>query len=236
MPTISCIGTRAPSTCHGPVMPGVRWRRLRSSPSTCTSSSTTSGRGPTRLMSPSRTLKSWQLVERGATQEGTDARHARVGGDLEHPVADFIEGTEAILLGVGADHHRPELEDPEMTPLTPHANLSEEDGPLRVEADRQRDRRDDRSHDSRPIPAAMRSNARLSRCDERESPNVRTPSIVIPSTSSNSTDEPTTSSMRGSTLTRAPAALAIRISSTTPLASVAVGAMMMRCTCRSSTS
>ena len=51
------------------------------------------------------------------------------------------------------------------------------------------------------------SNARLSVREERDRPNCRTPSTVIPSTSSNSTAEPTTSSMRGRTLTRAPARL-----------------------------
>src|SRR3954465_13316054 len=59
MITISPSGTRAePSTCHGPVMPGVRCSRLRCQPWICASSSRTSGRGPTRPISPRRTLKS----------------------------------------------------------------------------------------------------------------------------------------------------------------------------------
>ena len=70
---------------------------------------------------------------------------------------------------------------------------------------------------------ATQSKARLRRCEERDSPNGRTPIIGIPSRSSNSTAEPTTSSIRGSTLTWTPADLAIRISSTIPAASVVVG-------------
>ena len=58
----------------------------------------------------------------------------------------------------------------------------------------------------------------------------------MPSTSSNSTAEPTTSSTRGRTLTRTPIAFARRIRWITPLASVVVGAMMIRSTCSSRTS
>ena len=74
------------------------------------------------------------------------------------------------------------------------------------------------------------SKVRLRKRDEREKPKRRTPSIVIPSTLSNSTAVPTTSNIRGSTLTLTPTALAMRITSTTPLVSVVVGAMMIRCT------
>ena len=58
---------------------------------------------------------------------------------------------------------------------------------------------------------------------------------MSPSTSSTWTVEPTTSSIRGSTLTRTPMALAMRISSTTPRVSVVVGTTMMRSTCSSRT-
>ncbi len=80
------------------------------------------------------------------------------------------------------------------------------------------------------VEAALEQHARSA-----SRPNGRTAIIVMPSTSSNSTADPTTSSIRGSTLTCTPAALASRISSTTSAESVVVGAMMMRWTCSSST-
>ena len=88
---------------------------------------------------------------------------------------------------------------------------------------------------SSPSVVAPRSKRRLSIREDRERPNGRTPSTVSPSTSSNWTVEPTTSSIRGSTLTRTPIALAMRISSTTPRVSVVVGTTMMRSTCSSCT-
>ena len=51
------------------------------------------------------------------------------------------------------------------------------------------------------------SKPRFSSRDERESPNDRTPSSVVPPSSSNSTLEPTTSRMFGSTLTLRPYSL-----------------------------
>ncbi len=57
---------------------------------------------------------------------------------------------------------------------------------------------------SRMRPAPTKSNERLTAPEERVRPNRRIPSRVIPSTSSSSTDEPTTSGSRGSTLTLSP--------------------------------
>ncbi len=82
-----------------------------------------------------------------------------------------------------------------------------------------------------PSEVTTRSKARFRVREECDSPKARTPSIVIPSRSSNSTEEPTASNMRGSTLTRTPTFLAIRMSSTTPSVSVASGAMTIRWTC-----
>ena len=69
-------------------MPGVRCSRRRCQPWIWRSSSTTSGRGPTRLISPRSTLISCgSSSSDGAAQEPADARHARVGVDLEEAVA-----------------------------------------------------------------------------------------------------------------------------------------------------
>ena len=74
------------------------------------------------------------------------------------------------------------------------------------------------------------SKARLRARDERVNPNRRTPSMVRPSMWSNSTEEPTTSSIRGSTLTRTPACLATRMRSSVSGPPLAGRAMIARCT------
>ena len=76
------------------------------------------------------------------------------------------------------------------------------------------------------VPA--RSKARFTSRDERVSPKRRTPSIVRPSTWSNSTDEPTTSNRRGNTVTRTPSSFATRITSSISEASVLRGATITR--------
>ena len=88
---------------------------------------------------------------------------------------------------------------------------------------------------TRPSAEPTTSKARLTRREERESPKRRTPSIVRPSRSSNSTDEPTTSSIRGSTLTRTPSALARWIASSTRWCDPASPATITRCTSCSAT-
>ena len=64
---------------------------------------------------------------------------------------------------------------------------------------------------SRPAPAPTMSKARLTAFEEWLRPKRRIPSSVMPSTSSSSTDEPTTSGSRGSTLTRSPIAFRLRV-------------------------
>ena len=140
-----------------------------------------------------------------------------------------------MLLRLRVHDHRAELEDPELSPVAPDPDLAEEHRAPGVQPDRDRDAAAiSGPATSSPTDVATRSKPRLSMREERDSPNGRTPSIVIPSTSSNSTADPTTSSIRGSTLTCAPAAFARRINSATSADSV-VGAMMMRWMCSSST-
>jgi hypothetical protein len=62
-----------------------------------------------------------------------------------------------------------------------------------------------------------RSNMRFRTREDGDRPNPRTPSSTWPPRSSNTTDVPITSSMRGSTPTRTPHAVAIRMMSTTSL-------------------
>ena len=71
--TISVDGTRDRCSCHGPVMPGDRRWRLRSSPRICPSSSATSGRGPTRSISPLRTFRSCG----SSSSDNTRRKHPR---------------------------------------------------------------------------------------------------------------------------------------------------------------
>ena len=229
MPTISCIGTRLPRICQGPVMPGVRCRRLRSSPRTCTSSSSTSGRGPTRLISPRMTLNSCGNSSSEVRRKSLpDGRDARVVGDLEQSVAGLVERSQLVLAGVGVRDHRAKLDDLEVFPVPANSSLLEEDEPSRFDANRERDRSQNRAEKDDPSAANAESNARFRRREDRASPNHLHPNTVKPSTSSNSTAEPTTSNIRGRMLTLTPTALAARMSSTVSPASLVVGAMMIR--------
>ena len=61
------------------------------------------------------------------------------------PVADLVEVAQARPSGSSAStHHRAELEDPEVLPVAPDADLAEEDRAAGVEPDRERERREDR--------------------------------------------------------------------------------------------
>ncbi len=79
---LAASARESPSTCHGPVIPGVRCRRLRSSPSTSASSSITSGRGPTRLISPRRTLNSCGSSSSDVRAQEARRRASRAGRRL----------------------------------------------------------------------------------------------------------------------------------------------------------
>ena len=70
----------------------------------------------------------------------------------------------------------------------------------------------------------------MNRAEERVRSNRRTPITVTPCRSSNSTEEPTTSSSRGNTLTRTPTAFNVRTRFSISPASALRGAMIARCT------
>ena len=83
---------------------------------------------------------------------------------------------------------------------------------------------------SSPSEAPIRSNARLTTAEERDISKRLTPISVTPWRSSNSTEEPTTSSRRGSTLTRTPTAFKVRTRSSISPPSALVGATIARWT------
>ncbi len=167
-----------------------------------------------------------------------DARDARVVGDLEQPVAGLVERRAARPC---ARRRRPPssgtCRSRSARRRGRRGSGGRRPGPWCPGGWRARSRARIGATNSMPTEVATRSNARLSRRDERDRPKRRMPSIVIPSTSSNSTEEPTTSNIRGRTLTRTPAALATRIRlDRRRVASVVVGAMTIRCTSSSRTS
>ncbi len=84
---------------------------------------------------------------------------------------------------------------------------------------------------SRRRPAPTQSNERLTALEERLRPNRRIPSKVIPSTSSSSTDEPTTSGSRGSTLTLTPIDFRLRVVFRRSLEIAPPGATIARSIC-----
>ena len=210
--TISCSGIRAePSTCQGPVMPGVRCSRRRCQPCDLRVVLVdTSGRGPTRLISPLQHVDQLrQLVERRAAQQPPDARDARVVGDLEQAVG-LVEVQQLGLAGLGVVDHRAELEDPERARRRGRSRgWRKKTGPARVELDRERDRR----------PAAARAASRPGRRaahveraldHPRRRASGRTAgrrACAARRGRRTTTDEPTTSSSRGSTLTFTPTRL-----------------------------
>ena len=149
-----------------------------------------------------------ELVERGAAQQPPDARDARVVGDLEQalglvevhagrPCAPRRRATIERNLRIGS------------AAVAADARLAEEHRPARVEPDREGDRRPSR-RERRAAAASRRarSNARLTQPrGARAARSAARRASSGPSTWSNSTDEPTTSNSRGSTLTRTPTEL-----------------------------
>ncbi len=109
--------------------------------------------------------------------------------------------------------------------------LTEEDRPAAVELDRDRDRRSSaappRAGRARPRPG-RRPASRI--VEERVRAKRFTPITVTPCRSSNSTEEPTTSSRRGRTLTLTPTASSVRTRSSICSGSTLSGATIARCT------
>ncbi len=77
-----------------------------------------------------------QLVEARPAQQPADARHARVVVELEHRLAELVEGHERRQQILGVRHHRPELEHPEGAAALPRPRLREDDRAAAVEHDR----------------------------------------------------------------------------------------------------
>ena len=123
-------------------MPGVRCRRLRSRPSTCASSSVDEWSRPDEAHLATQDVEDLrELIQRRAAQEPPDPGDAWVVGDLEQPVTGLVQRSQLVLVRLGVGDHRPELEDPEVLPVSADSDLTEEDRALRVESDRQRDHR-----------------------------------------------------------------------------------------------
>ena len=81
-----------------------------------------------------------QLVERGAAEEAAGARDPAVA------LVDRVAG--ALLLG--ADDHRPQLQELEVAAVLADAGLLEEDRAAVVELDRERGGREQRARDRQP--------------------------------------------------------------------------------------
>src|SRR5437588_5019781 len=69
-----------------------------------------------------------QLIQRCLSQEPAGAGDPRILGDLEQPDG-LILPRERLLMRVGPIDHRPELQDPELIPVTAGANLAEQHRP-----------------------------------------------------------------------------------------------------------
>ena len=108
-------------------------------------------------------------------QDATDAGHARVVGDLEHPrvaVGVDVQVRDGLLQLLGVRHHRPELEDRERRPADTDPRLAEEDRPAAVEEDRERDQQEAPAQSSR---SAISETSDVDRPLRAASPTRRAP-------------------------------------------------------------
>ena len=127
-----------------------------------------------------------------------NAGDPRIVGDLEQAALDLVAIAQLALDRVGILDHRSELEHQEQLAPAPDAALAEEHGAARVKLDHDRQQKQQRRQQQQARAAPTMSMARFSAAEDLENtPYCRTPSNVIPSTSSNVDDEPTTSSRRG---------------------------------------
>ena len=102
-----------------------------------------------------------QLVDARPAQHPADARHARVGLELEHRVRELVEADELREPRLGVSHHRAELEHLERPRPLAAAGLAEEDRQAGIEQDREpgeqeerkRHREDDQRDDEVERPA-----------------------------------------------------------------------------------
>ena len=198
-------------------MPGRQQQAARCQPSIGASSSGTSGRGPTRLISPRSDVEQLgQLVERRPAQEAPDARDARVVGDLEQAVAASLSCTSSRFSA--------------SAPSTIVRNLSISNCSA-VAADPRAGGRGPGRARSSLIASAItassgestsRPSARADEVDaalERPRERLRQPVAAHAEQRAarrcrrTSTDEPTTSNRRGSTLTFTPSAFTCRMTS-----------------------
>ena len=104
-----------PLICHRQVSPGLTLSRRRCARSlNRLTSSTGSGRGPTRLISPRSTLKSCGNSSRlNLRRNFADGRDARVVGHLEDRAAHLVHRGQLVLELLGVGHHGAELVDGE---------------------------------------------------------------------------------------------------------------------------
>jgi len=125
--------------------PGVRCRRRRSKPVTRRSSSITSGRGPTMLMLPPRTLKNCGSSSRPRRRSQRPMRVTRGSVSiLKRPSSASLRSRRPSLERVGAVDHAAKFEHPKWPVVAAHARLPEQHGAARIELDRDRDQRHER--------------------------------------------------------------------------------------------
>jgi len=124
-------------TCQAPVTPGVRSSRLRPHPSMRRSSASASGRGPTRLICPSRTLKSCGSSSSDEWRRKRPSRVMRGSGPVQQFGSLDRAGVRAALLGVG--HHRAELAHREAAAALPMRVCLKKTGTARIDLDGDRD-------------------------------------------------------------------------------------------------
>ena len=173
-----------------------------------------------------------QLVQRGACAASRPTRVTRGSSAiLNRPSCASLRSRSDVLHRLGVGDHRAELEHVEALAVAADAQLAEEHRAAAVELDRDRDRDQQRRDREQPERGADEVEGALeARPRSASGRSGGRPSRVTPCRSSNSTEEPTTSSRRGSTLTRTPTAFSVRTRLSISPASALRGAMIARCT------
>ena len=93
------------------------------------------GRGPTRLISPTRTFQSCGSSSRlDRRRKRPIARDPRIGGHLERVAADLVLALEVVEHALGVGDHRAEFDQAEPSAVEADALLAEEDRPRRPRA------------------------------------------------------------------------------------------------------
>ncbi len=137
-----------PEICHRPVIPGRTSERARCQSSSIAWSRSGSGRGPTRLISPRRTLTSCGSSSSERRRSTRPTRVTRGSSRILKERARRLVLVLELVLALGRIRdHGAELEHPELLLADADAPVDVEHGPARVELDRRCDEQPERDPD-----------------------------------------------------------------------------------------